>query len=196
VTVADLFTLSELASYLQRDLDTASATLAQAGAQSLVRGYLQQDVNTQTYTGALLPIDAHGDYWGVYLPQRPVTAVTSVSVSGTTYTLGTGYAWNGFSQWVLLADKTFTTAQFSDDPVAVITYTAGYATVPDPIKIVALSVAARLYDNPRGIRQESIDDYSFTRGGNDDTMAGVGMLSTERLLLAPYKMRAGSVRVR
>jgi hypothetical protein len=46
--VPDLFTLAELASYLQRDLDTASATLAQQGAQELIRGYVQQNLTSQS----------------------------------------------------------------------------------------------------------------------------------------------------
>ncbi len=193
--MTDLFTLAELASYLQRDLDTASATLAQQGAQELIRGYVQQNLTSQSYTSVLLPIQAHRNYWGVLLPQRPVTAVSSLIVNGTTYTLGTNYAWDGVSPWLLLADKTYTTAQFYDDPVATVTYTAGYATVPGDLKIVALSIAARTYDNPRGLRMESIDDYSYTRGGNDDTMAGVGILATEKTVLDRYRIRAGSVRV-
>ena len=102
----DMFTLSELASYLQRDLDTASATLAQASGQRIVRTYLRQDVTTATYTGAKLRIVPDRTSWRVDLPQRPVTAVSSVAVNGTTYVLGTNYAWDGVSPYIRLADLT------------------------------------------------------------------------------------------
>ena len=76
--MADLFTLEELASYLQRDLDTATAVIAQKSAQAAVRRYCRRDFTSTAYTDSLLPIEASGDSYVVRLPQRPVTAVTSV----------------------------------------------------------------------------------------------------------------------
>ena len=193
---ADLFTLSELASYLQRDLDTSSALLAQTTAQGIVRAYCRQDITTGTYVAANLPIVAQGAYWQVTLPQRPVTAVSSVAVNGTTYTLGTDYAWNGSSPTIKLARLVYTSAAFQDDPRATVTYTAGYATAPLDVKGVALAVAARQYDNPRGLRMESIDDYSGTRAGSDDDLAGVSLLLPEKAVLDRYRVTAGSVVLR
>lgn len=194
--MADLFTVSELASYLQRDVDTSSATLAKESAQAIVRQYAQQEFTSTTYTGALLPIDVQGWGYVVNFPQRPVTAVTSVAVNGTTYTLGADYAWNGFAPYIRLADVESSTANFADDPVATVTYTAGFSTVPADVKAVALAVAARQYDNPTGVRQQSIDDYSVTRAGADDDLAGVTLLKAEAKILDRYKVRAGSVPVR
>lgn len=194
--MADLFTVSELASYLQRDLDTASATLAKDSAQAIVRQYAQQEFTSTTYTGALLPIDVHGWSYVVNFPQRPVTAVTSVAVNGTTYVSGDDYAWNGYAPFIRLSYVEAGTATFADDPVATVTYTAGFSTVPADVKAVALAVAARQYDNPRGIRQESIDDYSVSRAGADDDLAGVTLLKAEQRILDRYRVRAGSVPIR
>lgn len=194
--MADLFTVSELASYLQRDLDTASATLAKDSAQAIVRQYAQQEFTSTTYTGALLPIDVHRWSYVVNFPQRPVTAVSSVAVNGTTYVSGTDYAWNGYSPFIRLDYVESSTATFADEPVATVTYTAGFATVPADVKAVALAVAARQYDNPRGIRQESIDDYSVSRAGADDDLAGVTLLKAEQRILDRYRVRAGSVPIR
>lgn len=190
---ADLFTLSELASYLQRDLDTATALLAQQGAQKIVRTYCRQDITSATYTAANLAIRAEDTYWRVDLPQRPVSAVTTVSVNGTAYTLGTDYAWNGASAYIRLARLVYTSASFQDEPRATVTYTAGYSTTPEDVKDVALAVAARQYDNPRGLRMESIDDYSGTRAGADDDLAGVSLLAAEKAILDRYRVRSGSV---
>lgn len=193
--MADLFTVSELASYLQRDVDTSSAALAKDSAQAIVRAWCRQEITQATYTDTVLPIVSLDWTWGVLLPQRPVTAVSSVSVNGTPYTLGVEYAWNGISPWIRLAQRTWTTSSFQDEPTAVVTYTAGYATVPAEVKAVALAVAARQYDNPQGLRQVSIDDYSETRAGADDDLAGVSLLAAERHILKRYRATAGSVRV-
>lgn len=194
--MADLFTVSELAAYLQRDLDTSSATLAKDSAQAIVRAYAQQEFSSTTYTSALLPIDVAGWSYVVRFPQRPVTAVTSVAVNGTTYTLGTDYAWNGYAPYIRLTYADLSSANFQDDPVATVTYTAGFTTVPADVKAVALAVAARQYDNPRGIRQQSIDDYSISRAGTDDDLAGVSLLRAEQRILDRYRVRAGSVPIR
>lgn len=193
--MADFITVVNLASYLQRDLDTASATIAVAGASGIVRAYTRQNLDSQTYTAIKLPIESFDTTWGVRLPQRPVTAVTTVTVNGTTYVSGTDYAWNGYSPLIRLAWRQWSTSAFQDDPVAVVTYTAGYATVPDEVKAVAYAVAARQYDNPTGARSWQIDDASETKAGADDDLAGVSLLKAERDILDRYRPRAGSVRV-
>ena len=191
--MTDLFTLSELASYLQKDLDTSSATIAKDSAQAIVRAYCRQEFTSATYTGAVLRIVPDRSWWRVDLPQRPVTAVSSVAVNGTAYTLGTDYAWDGISSLIRLAQLVYTSAQFQDDPTAVVTYTAWYATIPADVKAVALAVAGRQYDNPRGLRQESVDDYSETRAGSDADLAGTSMLAPERAILDRYRRTTGSL---
>jgi hypothetical protein len=191
--MADLFTVSELASYLQRDLDTSSATLAKESAQGIVRAYCNQEITTATNTSVKLPIDVESWSYVVYLPQRPVVAVSSVTVNGVTYVDGTDYAWNGFSPYIRLRKVDEAAAAFEDEPVAVVTYTSGYSTVPPAVKAVALAVAARQYDNPQGLRQVSVDDYAETRAGADDDLAGVSLLKAERAILDRYKRTVGSV---
>lgn len=194
--MADLFTVSELASYLQRDLDTSSATLASTLAHGLVRGHTKQTLTVATTTGAF-PIDR--DMLTVRMTERPITAITSVVVNGQSLAANVwgGYAWDGYSsEFTVALIPILVSTLVRPWPRAVVTYTHGYATPPDDLKAVCLSVAARIYDNPRGVRMESIDDYSYTRGGNDDTMAGVGLLPTERMILAQYRRRTASLRMR
>lgn len=191
--MADLFTVSDLAAYLQRDLDTSSATLAKDSAQGIVRAYCRQEITTATYTSTKLKIDVDGWSYAVRFPQFPVTAVTDVSVNGVTYVSGTDYAWDGMSPMIRLRKVDESSASFEDFPVAVVTYTAGYPTAPPAVKAVALAVAARQYDNPQGLRQVSIDDYSETRAGADDDLAGTSLLAAEKRILDVYKRRVGSV---
>lgn len=191
----DLFTLAELASRLQVEtVDTASAALAHANAHAIVRSYTKQRLTRATYTGVLLPIIARGWHYGVPLPQRPVTAVTSLSVGGTAYVAGTDYAWDGWSPVIDVDHLTWTTATFQTDPMATVTYTAGYTSSDDLAlaKGVALAVAAREYDNPTSLVSRSIDDYSETTATRDGGSGGL-LLDAEMRVLDHYRIRAGSL---
>jgi hypothetical protein len=67
-----------------------------------------------------------------------------------------------------------------------VTYTHGYETVPADVKAVGLAVAARNYQNPNGVRSETIGAYSYTNAGTDDDVAGAGLLASERAVLNRY----------
>lgn len=194
--MTDLFTPTDLASFLQRDLDTASATLAIRIAHGVMRAYTKQTLTQATTTDALriTPDDMR-----VYLPQHPVTAVTAVVVSGNTLAQGngwSGYTWDG-AGWHLqisLASTVLATWQLAAWPRAVVTYTHGYATPPDELVGVGLSIAARAYDNPRGLRQEAIDDYQHQySGGTNDALAERALYPFERLLLDRYRRKTASL---
>lgn len=192
--MADLFTLSELASYLQRDLDTSSATLARDMAHGIVRDHCRQEITTATVTRRL-PVVYDRRGWYVQIPEQNLTAVTTVVVNGTTVTTHTVDLLN---RQVRLVDGVPTDDADEDvEDQAVVTYTAGYSTVPGNVKAVALAVAGRIYDNPQGLRSRQVDDYSETRAGDDDDLAGVSLLPTEERRLRRYRLGSvGSVPVR
>ncbi len=196
VESAGLFDLDELGTLLDVTADMNRAVLARHAAQGLVRSYCRQNVTRAAYT-ASLPIEAGPDgFYVVRLPQRPVVAVSSVTVNGTAYTSGTDYSWDGVSDHVRLAYREWSTATFQGPPRAVVVYTAGYVAAPAAVRTVALSVAARVYDNPSGLRSESIDDYSTTRAGSDDDLAGIALTAAEKAALRPYRLTAGSLVLR
>ena len=157
--MADWFTLGELASHLQQDVDTSTATLARANAQALIQSHTGQLIEEGTSTLAVLPVllddrfAALGYARGAELPQRPATAVTAVVADGVTLPAAS-YEWDGFQ----LVGVSTTERRVS------VTYTHGVATVPAGVKACALMVAARLYRNPDQLSQESIADYSATFG--------------------------------
>ncbi len=188
-----LFELDELDSFLGLTADATRAELCRQVAQGLVRADLRQNVTRATYASSFPILAGPDGYWRVPLLERPVSAVSSVVVSGDTYVSGTDYTWDGVSPWLRLASRTFSSDVFRDVPRATVTYTGGYLVAPAVIRGVALSVAGRAYSNPAGLRSESIDDYSFTRAGSDDDLAGVSLTATERRALAPYRVVAGSL---
>lgn len=176
-----LFDLTDLAAYLQQDIDTATATVVRTMATGIVTGYTNQLIETATYTH-LLPISAACT---IRIPQRPVTAVTSVTVDGTALTSGTEWDWDGYSDTIALDGWS---PDNEDEWQATVVYTAGYATVPDDITAVALDLAGQLYSRSPGVTAESIDDYRVQYATAD-----VGLSDNHTRILRKYKQRLGSI---
>ena len=140
---------AELATYLQSAtqveadagsgdvLETGVATQALAAASGAIRAACGWSVSQETVSGTVSW--ASGSC--VFLPTLYLTAV-SMSVGATALVAGTDFTWstNG-----LLRRAAF--GRFSLDTVA-ITYTHGYATIPDAVKAVCLERAAQQVVNP------------------------------------------------
>lgn len=177
-----LFDLDDLAAYLQQDIDTATATVTRTMTTGVITGFTNQLIEAATYTH-LLPINADRT---IRLPQRPVTAVTSVTVDGTALTTDTDWDWDGISDLIVFDGWT---PSEDTDWQATVVYTAGYATVPDDVTAVALSVAGRLYNATPGLVSESIDDYRAQYAA----AVAVGLADHEKQILRRYKQRLGSI---
>lgn len=161
--MAQYATASELATYLQKDLDTASANLALTTATAIFIGEAGTTFSAVagTYSTAAL-----GER-EVFLP-GPVTAVSAVRVNGVAIT---DYTRIGD---VLYRSARFGTTTSYPPDVVEVDYTAGYTSVPDDVKLAVLQLAGELYENPhRAVqRTEQIDDYSlaekFADGAGDE----------------------------
>lgn len=155
------FTSTELAYRLQiatGDINTNTATLLAQLTSDAVREDIRQQVDhvdNETIT-----------VWGdncevLMLPQRPVTAVSAVSLAGqslvpaqvnSTSTM-LMYAWrpDGSLRRVVYGGSFYAGELYYKWPngVAVsVTYSHGYTTVPSGLKHVALDLAAGVYNNP------------------------------------------------
>lgn len=160
-----LFTLTELASYLQQDLDTATATLLRDLAEADVRAAVKQTLTYVHDDVATIPVNPLSAR--LTLPQRPVIDVTSVKVDGTE----ASWRWDGLDvivaqdSWQAWVTPYPTPAPPVPNPLGVVvTYSHGSDDVAylSVARGVALAVAARKYDNPLAYSQEAIDDYSRT----------------------------------
>lgn len=154
-------------------------------ASSVVRNYTGQEFTAGTSTAKRLRV-RRGT---VTLPQRPVTAVSAVVSSAGEPVL---YQWDGF-------DTIATSGNVPDawawvpftglgSRVVDVTYTHGYAAIPDDIINVVCAIAIRaLGRKPEdsALASESIAGYSYS-------VREAGMLTTEREILDGYK-RAGGV---
>ncbi len=170
-------TTDDLANVLGREVDPEDATALAAldAATEIVRAYTGQYI--EQVEDDELTLDGSGTN-NLLLPQVPVTAVASVEVDGEALA-ATDYEWsaNGYLRRI-----------GANWPVnlrsIVATYTHGYATVPAVIVAVTATLAARLYEAPTAVKQETIGAYSVTYTGT-----GMGLQTNETLLLDQFRGR-------
>lgn len=134
----------------------------------------------------------------VKLPQRPVTGVAGVtSVDGDTV----AFEWDhsdlvyvtGLNPYARFDVEPFR----SRDPWLDVTYTHGYATVPEDIVAVVCQIVGRAFGRPAdatAVTQESIAGYSYSIGGAA-AQGPLGLMQNEREALDRYRRPVGTIRV-
>jgi hypothetical protein len=169
-------------------LTRATALLADASAA--VRNYTRQDFTVATDTAYLEPTY---EQW-LFLPQRPVTAVSAVVIGGATLAA---------SWWTLQSDALFRSdgwagyfpgqsTPWRQPGTIAVTYTHGYATIPDDIVSIVCKLAQAKWSNPQGFKTAAAGavsislDGSATAGSFDDG---------DRAILDVYRRRRRSVQL-
>ncbi len=191
-------TEAELEAYTGTSIATDRARLLLDMASGAIRAYTNQTIS-QVTTTAVMPGN-HSEK--LELPERPVTAVTTVLIGDTTIPVDTDYVWdgahtlyrgtkvdgvlsvngpdyliNGWGDWGGPAAK------------VTVTYTHGFAIIPNDVKGVCLALAARSLQSPDGVNSESVGSYSvsYSRTGG-----AVSLLTEEKALLNRYRLRVFS----
>jgi hypothetical protein len=181
--VADKFASeSDLATYLQTDIDTASATLALELAAGAVKETCGWNVLQETVTGQLLTPSGSM----VTIPTRYLTALT-LTDAGVPLMQGNTMLWSANGLILRKAYNGMIDYPFFTPVVA--TYTHGYpaAVLPQIIRGVSLAVAARVYDNPQGNRSQSVgQDQEVKSPGGANSFIGAFLTDEERAALTPY----------
>lgn len=190
--MAALATIADVEARLARDLTGADETrMARLllDASAAVRGYTGQQFDSDTET-----IRVKARTGVLRLPQRPVTAVGAVEDTDGN---AISHEWWGDDR-VYVASLTLLNEWEINgrrSPVTYIdvTYTHGYATVPEDIVAVVCQMAMRAYGirpDDAGKTSESIANYSYSTGGAA-AAGGVGMLNDERAVLDRYRRPGG-----
>jgi hypothetical protein len=191
-----LATPADLASLLQRDVDTASATLAIEVSTAVVQAAVDRQRIIQVVDDTTV-IDLGPDHCGLYLdlPDRPVTAVSSVTIGTTAVTdfvlqasknrLWRALGWRpvGLTPW------------YSPWTVTVIN-THGLASGDQKLQLArgaVLSLARGLFTNPDGTVREQIDDYQVAYAEASASLDAAPALKAA--LRKQYGRRAAMVRV-
>lgn len=159
--MAAFATPTELAGFVQADLDTYTATQALDIASQAIRDHCGWNISQETVIGKVLDCDGSRSLW---LPTLLLTALGPVVENGVTLTVLSGYDWTEYGR-VIRAGRWPNQARS-----VTVTYTHGYATVPNSVKGVCLTVAGRMYQNPDALRSYTVggvsESYSTTAGSS------------------------------
>jgi len=157
-----LVTPEELASYLQQDVDTATATLAIEISTGVVQAAISQRLIYVADDPFTIYLDQFDTSHWLELPETPVASVASVTVAGTPVSdievdLSRGriyrlWGWRARYRYPWNMPTTVTGV-----------YTHGYQTGDRNLQLarsIALALAGACYGNPTGAAREQIDDYA------------------------------------
>jgi hypothetical protein len=168
-------TASELASYLQQDLDTSTATLV----LTLAGATFEKEADTKfSITSTTLVVEGVGQPV-IALPRYPVAAVSEVRIDGTVL---------ASTEYVVVGQNLYRLAGWggrSWHPQKVeIDYTFGYASWPDDARAAVLEIAAQAYQSPDQLIRTQIDDYAEQRSAG---AAGLAMTPGAAEVAALYR---------
>lgn len=180
-------TTTEFGDYLGRDVSSDDgAALAVEMACEVVRTLTEQDYTETTET---IQLDGSGTDL-IFLPQRPVTNVGTVTVNGEEET-DYAYTENGKLIRTSEDEPTWSTWGQAYQPSSFwpqgrqnieVTYTHGYSgTVPNDVRMVALSIAHRLVTQGGAI-SEQVGDVRKTYA-----VSSTDLTNGEKAILRRYK---------
>lgn len=161
-----LVTPTELASFMQQDLDTASATLVIELATAKVQNAAGQRIVASTSTFVIDVDICHYGHW-LDLPQLPVRSVGSVLIDGAAAT-----DWYLRSQrlWRLNGWNTNSSAPTQVTVQSVAHGHLAGSQALQPARSMVFGLAAVGYGNPSRVVSEAIDDYRVTYAEADARM--------------------------
>lgn len=215
--LAPLAVTDDVAAILQRALTAPELTYATRLielASAMVRRYTRQDLTAVAGDVITLP-----GTWGhtIMLPQRPVTAVTSVVINGAN---------PAYASWKLIDDElSILTGSFQPDygsslwggtglwgpagsyigPQATgaswqgpqasvtVTYDHGYTVIPDDITNEVAGMAALQMSSPVGIDREVIGGYQAVYAKSP--VGGMSLTAETKTVLNFYRKRNASVSI-
>ncbi|MFE5368208.1 hypothetical protein [Streptomyces mirabilis] len=200
-----LATQADLEAALQRSLDPAQAAMAIRRASARVRKYCRQTFTLVENETVTLP----GGGRVLRLPQRPVvvddthplTVVELFGISDVEYTALEGRDFTRIGSELTRGEQWWAPTRLMGWPFmrpqgiwsqrVRVTYSHGWAEVPDDVVDVVLDLAQMSMTNPQGLRSESIDDYSRTFAA--ETIGGAQLSAEHKEALRPYRVAAFSV---
>jgi hypothetical protein len=201
--MADFCTVDDVASFLQVSITTAAqiaaAERAVTEAAAAIRNYTNQYL--ELVEDETIMLDSRGGT-RLFLPELPVTEVTEVVEDDDTLVVTTDYK---LGQWGIL-HRVGGAKWDKGIQIIEVTYSHGYAILPDDIIAIATRAAARAYqaglraaegDAIPGISSRALGDFSVsytaeTGGGVSEGVLGASaarlLLFSERDILNAYKV--------
>jgi hypothetical protein len=193
--MADFCTVGDIESFLQVTIHTdavknASALRAIGEATEAIKNYCHQVI--EQVANEVITLDCVGGT-KIFLPELPVISVASVVEDGELLVVTDDYKLGQHGILHRVDDVWAAGIQ-----IVTITYTHGYATIPDDVVGVCTRAAARAYQAGlaaaavgavSGVASMSLGDYSVSLGTGASGGAGEGIMgaSAARMLLLSEK---------
>ena len=181
---------AELATLLQQTFtaeQTAAATLLLDLSTAAIRNYTRQTISEVEDDVVLLRTTQRGT---LVLPERPVTEVSLVRLGTTTVAAASYLLVDDELRWGATALNIGNLAEsdggWGSAAQIEVTYTHGFATIPDDIKGLCLTMAARGLNNPEAIVREQVGPDSIQY----ETAGAVKLTSDEQNQLNRYRRRS------
>lgn len=189
--MADFAAISDVANFLQVSISTAEQTAAAkralTEASQAIRNYCRQHL--ELVEDDEITLDCRGGS-RLFLPQLPVLAITAVVEDGVTLTVDDDYKLGQHGVLHRIGAKWKKGVQ-----IIQVTYSHGYAVLPDDIVAIATRAASRAYQSglraaddeaTLGVQSKSLGDFSVQYGA-ESVVEGVMGASAARLLLLSEK---------
>ena len=189
--MASFCEIMDLESFLQIDVPVerlTSAKRAIEGASAAIQNYCHQTL--ELVEDDAITLDCIGGT-KIFLPELPVVEVTGVVEDGETLTVMDDYKLGQHGILHRIGDTWAAGTQ-----IITVTYTHGYATLPDDIISVCVRAASRAYqtglraeemDGVPGVASKSLGDFSVSYGSEQSVGAGEAVLGASA---APMLLRS------
>lgn len=160
-----LATPADLASLLQSDVDTSTATLLVELGTAVVQAAAGQRIIQVVDDTVTLDLDDHDGGTWLTLPERPVTAVTAVAIGATALTSPVGYTaqLSRSRLWRSYGWRSTLINYYNQPSTVTVTYTHGYPVGHQKLQLgraAVLGIVKAAYSNPAGATRITIDDYT------------------------------------
>lgn len=185
----------DLASALQKDVDTATATLWAEVCTAVVQATCGQRIVRVADDEVVIDLDVDDRGAHLYLPERPIISVASAAVGATAVTDFTAQLSRG-RLWRSLGWRSATLPDYNAPSTATVVYTHGYLASDQKIQLArgaVLSLATVAFENPTGATSERIDDYAVAYAAAQRAMDSSPELA--KLLRKTYGRPARSVKL-
>ncbi|MBT2477644.1 mobile element protein [Streptomyces sp. ISL-94] len=170
----------ELAAWLPVGAGDPKLLAALNAASRRFRGAVRHPVSL--IEGETVTLDGNGTA-SLLLPAAPVTGVTELEVDGVALVDGTDYSWSADGYLRRLGSLVW-----PDSPRCItLTYSHGYALIPEDIQEVVIDQARALYAILPGVQQQTVGAQSVTFG----VQAATGVTAQWSAAVERYQLNRG-----
>lgn len=199
-----LCSVADIEDFLQLTVPAAglgAANRAIREATAAIQNYCKQTI--ARVAGDEITLDVDGSRTKLFLPELPVISIASVVEDGETLTVTDDYKLGQYG--ILHRIGAYWTSGIQ---TVTITYTHGYATIPEDVVSICTRAAARSYQSGlraaalqgvAGVQAQTLGDYSVQYGSEQAGGSGDGgtlgasaapiLLPSERKILDAYRVK-------